>query len=340
MSTEPDQLRAQVADLLGEPTEPTDADLDSVAARLEEAHDLLVRALEHAAEDALIAFMGRDRVTNLDPVPGAKHPTATSTRPREDLGVTRYIYMTVLGENRFVVALVQAEPQEIQLYNQNIMLPLVRSLDNYRPIETPEPSQTPSPAPTVFFATPSSYSTETVRGLGLEVVYPTGWVTVLTQSAGGVMPVESSDTFGDFANDDFARPMNIYLRFDDEGFISVRNLNDSIEAIFNDNYGAFTYGVTTLYDAPFPTAYGRTGEQPVYGVAISGWVALVKLRDDLYISIFAHAGAGREDAFLSGVLLPMLRGFKIVDTSITTLTPTLTMRAAATATAVASGTPD
>ena len=46
MSTEPDQLRAQVADLLGEPTEPTDADLDSVAARLEEAHDLLVRALE------------------------------------------------------------------------------------------------------------------------------------------------------------------------------------------------------------------------------------------------------------------------------------------------------
>lgn len=46
MSTEPDQIRAQVAELLGEPTEPTDADLDSVAARLEEAHDLLVRALE------------------------------------------------------------------------------------------------------------------------------------------------------------------------------------------------------------------------------------------------------------------------------------------------------
>jgi len=46
MSTEPDQIRAQVAELLGESTEPTDADLDSVAARLEEAHDLLVRALE------------------------------------------------------------------------------------------------------------------------------------------------------------------------------------------------------------------------------------------------------------------------------------------------------
>ncbi len=50
MSTDPDQIRAQVAELLGEPTEPSAsdqaADLDSVAARLEEAHELLVRALE------------------------------------------------------------------------------------------------------------------------------------------------------------------------------------------------------------------------------------------------------------------------------------------------------
>ncbi|MCA0455944.1 MAG: serine/threonine protein kinase [Chloroflexi bacterium] len=306
------------------------------------AEDLGALEMKQAktAEEALIAFMGRDRVTNLDPVPGAKHPTATSTRRRPELGVIRYVYATVLGENRFVVALVQAEPDAIQLYNQNIMLPLVRSLDNYRAIETPEPSQTPNPAPTVFFATPARYSTETIQALGLEVVYPTGWVTVLTQSAGGVMPLESSETFGDFATDDFGRPMNIYLRFDDEDFISVRNPNDSIEAIFNDNYGAFTYGLTTLYDAPFPTAYARAGEQPVYGVAISGWVALVKVRDDLYISIFAHAGAGREEAFLNGVLLPMLYGFKLVDASATTLTPTLTMRAATTATPAASGTPD
>jgi hypothetical protein len=42
----PDQIRAQVAELLGEDSEPTADDLDAVAARLDEAHDLLVRALE------------------------------------------------------------------------------------------------------------------------------------------------------------------------------------------------------------------------------------------------------------------------------------------------------
>lgn len=305
------------------------------------SEDLGVLDMKQAktAEDALIAFMGRDRVTNLDPVPGAKNPTATSTRRRPELGVMRYIYVTVLGDDRFVVALVQAEPDEVQLYNENIMLPLVRSIDNYTTVETPEPTLTPSRVPTVFFATPSSFTTQTVQGLGLELVYPSGWISVVTQTAGGIMPVESSEVFGDYANNDFARPMNIYMRFDKEDFITVRNPNDSIEAIFADNYGAYTFDVKTLYDAPFPTAYARAGDKPVYGIAIQGWVALVKVRDNLFISIFAHAGAGKEEAFLSGVLLPMLRGFKTVDVRATTLTPTLTVRAAATATVKASASP-
>jgi len=42
----PDQIRAQVAEILGQESEPTADDLDAVAARLNEAHDLLVRALE------------------------------------------------------------------------------------------------------------------------------------------------------------------------------------------------------------------------------------------------------------------------------------------------------
>ncbi|QZT65083.1 hypothetical protein [Mycolicibacterium austroafricanum] len=46
MSNDPDQIRAQVAELLGEPVDVSASDLDAVAARLEEAHDLLVRALE------------------------------------------------------------------------------------------------------------------------------------------------------------------------------------------------------------------------------------------------------------------------------------------------------
>ena len=52
MSTEPDQIRARIAALLadlpdadGHRTPPT-SDIDTLAARLEEAHDLLVRALE------------------------------------------------------------------------------------------------------------------------------------------------------------------------------------------------------------------------------------------------------------------------------------------------------
>ncbi|GFM18881.1 MAG: hypothetical protein KAH46_29550 [Mycobacterium sp.] len=50
MTNDPDQIRAQVAELLGESTDPAASDpaaeLDSLAVRLEQAHDLLVRALE------------------------------------------------------------------------------------------------------------------------------------------------------------------------------------------------------------------------------------------------------------------------------------------------------
>lgn len=46
MTNDPDEIRAHVVELLGEQTDPTESDLDAVAARLEEAHDLLVQALE------------------------------------------------------------------------------------------------------------------------------------------------------------------------------------------------------------------------------------------------------------------------------------------------------
>ncbi len=56
MSTDPDEIRAQIAALLADVPDPAqegsgfdqlaESDIDTVAARLEEAHDLLVRALE------------------------------------------------------------------------------------------------------------------------------------------------------------------------------------------------------------------------------------------------------------------------------------------------------
>ncbi|WP_284226781.1 hypothetical protein [Mycobacterium antarcticum] len=51
MTTDPDQIRARVAALLAELPDPNaeDAahvDVETIASRLEEAHDLLVRALE------------------------------------------------------------------------------------------------------------------------------------------------------------------------------------------------------------------------------------------------------------------------------------------------------
>jgi hypothetical protein len=56
MSTDPDQIRAQIAELLADVPDPaaegsnfddlSEADIDTIAARLEEAHDVLVRALE------------------------------------------------------------------------------------------------------------------------------------------------------------------------------------------------------------------------------------------------------------------------------------------------------
>jgi hypothetical protein len=51
MSTEPDEIRARIAALMAELPDiegpgSAEVDIDSVAARLEEAHDLLVQALE------------------------------------------------------------------------------------------------------------------------------------------------------------------------------------------------------------------------------------------------------------------------------------------------------
>ncbi|MDH6199342.1 hypothetical protein M2272_006013 [Mycobacterium frederiksbergense] len=53
MSTDPDQLRAQVAAVLADVPDPAvdpsvldGADIEVVAARLEQAHDLLVQALD------------------------------------------------------------------------------------------------------------------------------------------------------------------------------------------------------------------------------------------------------------------------------------------------------
>ncbi len=56
MSTDPDQIRVQIAELLADLPDPAqegtdlasldDSEIEAIAARLEEAHDLLVRALE------------------------------------------------------------------------------------------------------------------------------------------------------------------------------------------------------------------------------------------------------------------------------------------------------
>jgi hypothetical protein len=56
MSTDPNQIRAQIAELLADVPDPAkeganvdelvESDIDTTAARLGEAHDLLVRALE------------------------------------------------------------------------------------------------------------------------------------------------------------------------------------------------------------------------------------------------------------------------------------------------------
>ncbi len=285
-----------------------------------EALDTLDMKTAQSPEDALVAFMGRDRITNLDNVPGTHLPTATTTRNRPDLGVVRVIYATILGANHFSIALLQTTADTASAYNTNIMLPLMRSLDVYaKDVPTATPDITATPAPTVFFATPASFEESADPDIGISFVYPAGWVFFANRQSGAALPITSSEALGRYTTDDFERPMNIYLRFDSSGFIAIRNPNDSMETIFNDNYGGFTSNPTQLYDAPFPTVYARAGDIPVYGVAVAGWVALVRIRDDLYMSVFAHAGRGKEDAFRDGVLLPMLRGLKSI--AIATSTP-------------------
>ena len=58
MTTEPEQIRAEITALLSDlpdvtadVTEQAALDIDAVATRLEEAHDVLVRALESVEKD-------------------------------------------------------------------------------------------------------------------------------------------------------------------------------------------------------------------------------------------------------------------------------------------------
>lgn len=263
-------------------------------------------------QEALVAFMGRNRITNLDAVLGTRYPAATTTRRRPDLGVIRTIYALMLGTDRFALVMIQADPELIEDYEANVALPLVRSFDNYTPIEAATAGATATPAPTVFFATPAAFATRTVDEIATQFTYPDGWVIEAATHAAVVLPPENQESFNASTIGDFERPMNIYMRFDGEDFIIVRRDAD-IETIFIDNFGGYTVGATPLYDAPFPTVYARAGDRPVFGLAVRGWIALVKLRDNLFITVFAHAGSGREDAFLEGVLLPMLRDIKSVE---------------------------
>lgn len=70
MTTDPDHLRAQIAELLGDLPDPSAegvdldaADIDVLATRLEQAHDLLVDALEAVEKGPAGGNAGR-------PVPG------------------------------------------------------------------------------------------------------------------------------------------------------------------------------------------------------------------------------------------------------------------------------
>ncbi|MEZ4671678.1 MAG: serine/threonine-protein kinase [Anaerolineae bacterium] len=276
-----------------------------------EAFGALEMRTARTPQEALVAFMGRNRITNLDPVPGTRYPTATTTRRRPDLDAVREVYASVLGTDHFALVMLQASPDLVAEYNNNIALPLVRSLDNFTPLAETTLEFTPTPAPTIFYATPSAFATKLVSELNTEFVYPADWTILASKQSAVIVPTDQLEAFNNSAIGDFSRPMNIYMRFDGTDFIIVKR-NADIETVFIDNYGGYTMDVTPLYDAPFPTVYARTGDQPVYGLAVRGWMALVKLRPNLYISVFAHAGAGREDAFLQGVLLPMLRGIKSV----------------------------
>lgn len=267
-------------------------------------------------QEAMVAFMGRNRLTNLDPVLGTRYPTATTSRRRPDLNAERVIYALVLGTDRFALVMIQASPELIQQYNNNVALPLVRSFDNYTPVEDATLPATSTPAPTIFYATPAAFASQIVDEISTRFIYPEGWTILANRQSAVLVPTEDLEAYSNSVIGDFDRPMNIYMRFDGEDFIIVRRDAD-IETVFIDNYGGYTVDVTPLYDAPFPTVYARAGERPVYGLAVRGWMALVKLRDDLYVSVFAHAGSGREDAFLEGVLLPMLRSVKSVSAEAT-----------------------
>ncbi len=250
--------------------------------------------------DALTAFLGTERVQNLDQVFGTHFPAATTTRIKADLNAIRVIYLLVLGPDRFALVMLHTPPDVSAQYNNSIALPLIRSLDfAVTPTEPVEVTDTPTPTPEATFEVPTAFNPYTSSVLDLALRYPKAWS--ITDSPNGILL--AANTVSVDINSVDSGP---YIMIVKQGRNDVLYRPEyGILDLFRDNLGSFTVEPAEVDNTPYPTAVGRSFGRGK--LRINGWMAFVKLDEDNFLTVYAQAPRGFEQPYRDLVLIPLLR---------------------------------
>jgi serine/threonine protein kinase len=260
--------------------------------------------------DALVTFLGSDRVRNVDPVVGTNFPTVTTTRTRSAENVVRVTYMMYLGPDMFALAMLQTSPEISEEYNTNIVLPFVRSIDFLLPpTPAPEASPTWTPDPDAEFVVPRRFRTSTLNDQ-ISIDVPIRWPTSIVDNA---LLVSSPNTT-DFDPTDPTSSPYIWLQAVDAEYVNYVE-GDSLTDIFKGSVvGAHAAESREFLTEDYPFIVGRMQTDPARGVGtafgINGWSALVKLDENTFIIVYAQAVSSYENVFRDDLLLPMLRSIE------------------------------
>lgn len=253
--------------------------------------------------DALVAFLGDQRIGNLDPVYGTHFPTATTTRPRPEIGAIRVLYLTMLGPDQFALVLLHTSPALSDQYKNSIALPLVRALNfAMTPTAVPQVTNTVTPTAAATFVMPQKFTTYEST-LGYSINYPSGWLS--SETGGNFIAAASPNTDPNSA--DSPPYISIVKKHQSE---ILYHAEYSIADLYRDNLGSMSINPTTLDAMPYPTAIGRSLGRGK--LKINGWLALVELDDNDFLIIYAQAPRGAELEFSAKVLVPMLKSIKVI----------------------------
>jgi hypothetical protein len=249
--------------------------------------------------DALTAMFGGERLQNLDPVYGTHFEAATTTRVNPTKGTVKILYLLILGPNRFAVAALQTAPNQIDDYNKNVALPLVRSVDfATTPTKAPEMTDTPTPTAAFTYVPPEELDTFESKLFNISFDYPKGWFT--SENKVGIL-ITSGDVFS--GNDPNSPPYILVTPMKQKDLLNYRAEN-SIVDLYRDNLGVMSVNPQEIDGAPYPSAIGRSLANTQ--LKVNGWLVFVQLDADNYLEFICQAPRGHEDEYRDKVVIPMI----------------------------------